>query len=206
MCIELARIKSYVIASTPGYIVKQLRLNRFSFAFLFSMCACSPAMSGAESLYTSIKSGDCHKPSVSMVAFYESRGLTAEECKAAEGWRLFVVSSDARSWLELARDRTLWSSEEQVVNRNEFGNFPNIGSEKVEWQMTKANSPASLIFRIAAQDPAHTDKNLSRLFVIGIRNNTPHFCGVAKTNKEARALAEGTSPCSVDLQVKELPK
>lgn len=203
---EIVHNTSHVITSTPGCIIKQPRLKRLGFALLFSMCACSPAMSGAESLYTSIKAGDCRKPSTSIVAFYESRGLTAEECKAADGWRLFVVSSDERSWLELARDRTLWSSEEQVVNRNEFGNFPNIGSEKVEWQMTKTNSPASLIFRITAQDPANINKNLSRLFVIGIRDNTPHFCGAVKTNKEARALAEGTSSCSIDLQIKELPK
>lgn len=205
MWIEIARNTSSVITSTLSY-VKALRPNRFGFAFLFSMCACSPAISGAESLYTSIKSDDCKKPSASIVAFYEARGLTAEECKAPEGWRLFAVSSDARSWLELARDRTLWSSEEQVVNRNEFGNFPNIGSEKVEWQMTKTHSPASLIFRIAAQDPANVDKNLSRLFVIGFRDNTPHFCGMVKNNKEARALAEEKSSCSIGLPVKELPK
>ena len=160
MRIGNAYTTSYVINPIPGTAPKKLRLNQFGFAFLFSICACTPATSGAESLYTSIKSGDCQKPSKSIVAFYDSRGLTAQECKAAEGWRLFVVSSDARSWLEVARDRTLWSSEEQVVSQNEFGNFPNIGSEKVEWPMTKANSPAALIFRIAAQDPALTGKNL----------------------------------------------
>lgn len=182
------------------------RLDRFCLAFMFSVCAFTPEISGAESLYTSIKSGDCQKPSASIAAFYESRGLTAEECKAVEGWRLFVVSSDARSWLELARERTLWSTEEQVVHRNEFGNFPNIGSEKVEWRMTKTHSPASLIFRITAQDPANVDKNLSRLFVVGIKNNIPLLCGVVRTNKEARALAEDTSSCAIALQVKDIPK
>lgn len=182
------------------------RLDRFCLAFMFSVCAFTPEISGAESLYTSIKSGDCQKPSASIAAFYESRGLTAEECKAVEGWRLFVVSSDARSWLELARERTLWSTEDQVVHRNEFGNFPNIGSEKVEWRMTKTHSPASLIFRITAQDPANVDKNLSRLFVVGIKNNIPLLCGVVRTNKEARALAEDTSSCAIALQVKDIPK
>ena len=197
---------SYVINPTPSSAAKKLSLNQFGFVFLFSICAYSPATSSAESVYTSIKSGDCHKPSKSVAAFYASRGLTAQECKAAEDWRLFVVSSDARSWLEVARDHTLWSSEEQVVNQNEFGNFPNIGSEKVEWPMTKANSPAALIFRIAAQDPALTGKNLSRLFVIGFIKNTPYLCGVAKTNDEARALAEKTSACTIGLQVMELPR
>lgn len=206
MWTENARSGFSQVTLALNYLLKMLSLRRFGIAFLFSICACSPAISGTESLYTSIKSGDCQKPSASIIAFYESRGLTAEECKAVGGWRLFVVSSDARSWLELARERTLWSSEEQVVTRNEFGNFPNIGSEKVEWQMTKTHSPTSLIFRIAAQDPANIDKSLSRLFVIGIRNNTPNLCGVVKTNKEARALAEDISSCTIGLQVKELPK
>lgn len=108
------------------------KIRPLGYAFLLAVFACSPANSGAQSLYTSIKSEDCQKPTAAILAFYESRGLTAEECKGVKDWRLFVVSSDARSWLEMASGRTLWSSEEQVVNRNEFGNFPNIGSEKVE--------------------------------------------------------------------------
>lgn len=177
----------------------------FGYVFFLAVFACSPANSGAQSLYTSIKSEDCQKPSASILAFYDSRGLTVEECKGVEDWRLFVVSSDARSWLELARERTLWSSEDQVVNRNEFGNFPNIGSEKVEWLMSN-HTPVSLIFRIAAQDPENVKKSLSRLFVIGFKNNTPQFCGVVKANTEARALAEKTSSCSTGLQVKDLPR
>ena len=177
----------------------------FGYVFFLAVFACSPANSGAQSLYTSIKSEDCQKPSAPILAFYDSRGLTVEECKGAEDWRLFVVSSDARSWLELARDRTLWSSEDQVVNRNEFGNFPNIGSEKVEWLMSK-HAPASLIFRITAQSPENVKKSLSRLFVIGFKNNTPQFCGVVKSNTEARALAEKSSSCSTGLPVKDLPR
>lgn len=118
----------------------------------------------------------------------------------------FVCSVlDARSWLEMASGGTLWTSEEQVVNRNEFGNFPNIGSEKVEWVVSN-HVPVSLIFRIAAQDSKNVEKSLSRLFVIGFRNNTPQFCGVGKSNLEARALAEKISSCSTELQVSELPK
>ena len=75
-------------------------------------------------MYTSVKSGDCRKPSKTIAAFYESRGLTAEECDAVKDWRLYLVSSDERSWLELTRDATLWSSEEQVVHQNDFWEFP----------------------------------------------------------------------------------
>jgi hypothetical protein len=173
---------------------------------LLTLTGCGPANSSEVSVYTSVKSGDCRKPSTAITAFYESRGLTAEECDAVKNWRLFVVSSDERSWLELARDTTLWSCEEQVVHQNDFGHFPNIGAEKVEWRTTKPNAPTALIFRIAAQDPQHTDKNLTRLFVLGFRDNTPYFCGVAKTNQEARTLAENKDSCSTALQVMQLSK
>lgn len=173
---------------------------------LFILCIRSSWGSDEEGLYISVKSGDCRKPSTAITVFYESRGLTAEECVAARGWRLFFVSSDERSWPELARDTTLWSSEEQVVYKNDFGHFPNIGAERVEWRMSDAGVPTALIFRIAAQDPQHTGKNLSRLFVLGFRDQTPYFCGVAKTNQEARKLVEKKDSCSTALPARQLPK
>jgi len=194
------------IAATLRTVTEKLCFRRLGTVLLFTLSACNSANSSEESLYTSVKSGDCRKPSTAISAFYESRGLTAEECVAAKGWRLFFVSSDERSWPELARDATLWSSEEQVVYKNNFGHFPNIGAEKVEWRMTKAGIPTALIFRIAAQDPQHTDKNLSRLFVLGFRDQTPYFCGVANTNQEARMLVEKRGACSTALQVRQLPK
>lgn len=177
-------------------LAAKLHLNFFSALLLFAMPACSSANSGTESLYTSVKPGDCRKLSAETSAFYESRGLTAEECDAAKPWRLYAVSSDARSWVEVARGATLWSTEEQVVHRSEFGNFPNIGAEKVEWRITKTGAPIALIFRIAAQDPQRTEKNLTRLFVLGFRDNTPYFCGMVKSNEEARALAEREDLCA----------
>lgn len=189
----------------PRHFFAKLWKYRLAAALLFTLGACNPVLSSEESLFTSITSEDCHKPSTAISSHYEERGLTAEECPAAKDWRLFVVSSDERSWLELARDdHVLWSAEEQVVYRNTFGYFPNIGAEKVEWRMAKTKLPTTLIFRIAAQNPQQTDKNISRLFVIGFRNNTPFFCGVVKTNQEARVLAEQTAACSINLQVKRI--
>ena len=207
MPIDTARCPSYAVVTMPRCFFTKLWKNRLAAALLFTLGACNPVLSSEESLFTSIKSEDCHKPSAAISGLYEERGLTAEECAAAKDWRLFVASSDERSWLELARDdHVLWSTEEQVVYRNTFGYFPNIGAEKVEWRMAKTKLPTALIFRIAAQNPQHTDKNISRLFVIGFRDNTPFFCGVVKTNQEARVLAEQAAACSINLQVKRIKK
>lgn len=136
--------------------MSQSRLKRTRLvATLVFAGACNPVLSSEESLFTSIKSEDCHKPSAAIIGLYEERGLTVEECAAAKDWRLFVASSDERSWIELARDdHVLWSTEEQVVYRNTFGYFPNIGAEKVEWRIAKTKLPTALIFRIAAQNAA----------------------------------------------------
>ena len=117
-------------SSALKQVTEKSHLSRMSAVLLLILAACNAANSSETSLYTSVKSGDCRKPSATLSAYYESRGLTAEECDGAKGWRLFAVSSDERSWLELARDTSLWSSEEQVVHKNDFGNFPNLGAEK----------------------------------------------------------------------------
>lgn len=161
-----------------------------------------------QSLYTSIKSTACSKPPASIIAAYDARGLSAQECPAPKGWRLFAVSSDERSWLEIARDRSLWTTEEEVVYRNEFGHFPNLGAERVEWRMKKPGTPNALIFRISAQDPNRPASgpgamNLSRLFVINLANGAPRFCGTAKTNEEAKTLADNAKACTTALR--ELP-
>lgn len=162
-----------------------------------------------QSLYTSIKSTACSKPPAPTIAAYNARGLSAQECPAPKGWRLFAVSSDERSWLEIARDRSLWSTEEEVVYRNEFGHFPNLGAERVEWRMKKPGTPSALIFRISAQDsnrPASGPgaMNLSRLFVISLANGAPRFCGTAKTNEEAKTLADNAKTCTTALREQPL--
>lgn len=164
-------------------------------------------------LYTSIKAADCTEPSPPLAAAFEARGLSAQECPGANGWRLFVASSDERSWLELARGPSLWSSENEVVYRNTFGEFPNVGAEKVEWQLDDQGRPHYLIFRIAAQAPAGSEpaerpsrpSRLSRLFVLRLADEGPSFCGAARGNQEARQLTRDPARCKSALPGKPLP-
>lgn len=187
-------------AATPTFWRRRAHIL---IALLLAYC---PTDSHAESRYSSVKSGDCRQLSGAIGKFYEARGLSAEECEAARGWRLFAVSSDERSWFELSRESTLWSSEQQVVHKHSFGYFPNIGAEKVEWRITKTGAPTAFIFRIASQDPQNVTRNLTRLFVVAFKEDAPYFCGVASSNEEARALSENEEQCSSALAVHTLPK
>ena len=190
-------------AVARGRAATRYLLSGFGAILLFTTYAVN---ADGTSVYTSVKEGECKKPAAALLAFYESRGLVGEECAGVGGWRLFWVGSDERSWFELMRDRDLWSTDEQVVQQNHFGHFPNIGADKVEWRLANTGVPTAFIFRIAAQNPERIDKNLTRLFVIGFKGNTPYFCGVAKSNDEARVLAGKTDSCVTTLRAERPPK
>lgn len=158
----------------------------------------------AEPIYTSVKEMDCKKLSNPIQKIYESQGLAVDECPAIDGWRLFVVGSEERSWIDLSKGEAIWSTSQQVVysNKNQFGYFPNINSEKaskVEWQTDLNKRAIGLIFRIFTVNGA-VDKQMSRLFVIRLTESTPYFCGMANSNEEARKLADNLQMCTEALE------
>lgn len=117
-------------------------------------------------------------------------------------------SSDERSWVDIGRGSSLWSTERAVVYDHSFGLFPNVGGSVAEWVVAGGGSPSSLIFRIAAQDPnlpvaGGEVRRISRLLVIDLQDEEPTFCGLAKTNQEARNLAGSPRLCNKQLPQKE---
>ncbi|ACH39786.1 hypothetical protein Gbem_2782 [Citrifermentans bemidjiense Bem] len=167
-----------------------------------------PASLGAESIYTSLKEEDCHNPPLAISAAYDADDLTVQECAAPKGWRLFVVSSEERSWVDISRGSFLWSTERAVVYENSFGLFPNVGSAVAEWMVAGDGRLSSLIFRISAQDPnlpvaGGNVRRVSRLLVIDLRDKEPTSCGLAKTNQEARNLAARGRLCREKLPQKK---
>jgi len=59
------------------------------------------------------------------------------------------------------------------------------------------------------QNPNHIQTGsgpeyVSRLFVIGLANGAPRFCGIAKTNPEALELADKATACSRSLPDRKL--
>lgn len=162
--------------------------------------------SGAAVTYTSIDENKCAPPRDDVLQLYEARGLYVEECKGIKGWRLFVVATNERSWIDLRHAGQSWTSEERVVQENTFGHFPNVTGSTVEWNTSAEGSPSSLIFRVNALGPGKDgvmDTNTSRYYVIELKQNKPTFCGLAKSKEQARALST-SGKC--DKGLKELPR
>jgi len=154
----------------------------------------SAMSSDAAAIYTSIEEGKCSAAPGDVLAQYQVRGLDAEECHGYKGWRLFIVSTPERSWIDLRYGRQTWSTERVVVHENTYGHFPNIGGTAVEWGTTTRGVPSSIIFRIDAQGIGKEgimDTNTSRYYAIKLNQDRPTFCGLAMTNEEARVLATG---------------
>ena len=177
-----------------------------AFAVLLSACAASdagmPAKSDIEPVYTSIREGDCRSVSGASMASFEKRGVTAKECRAPEGWRVYAVSSPERSWLEVGHDDRLWSSEQQIVYDAAAGNFPNLGADRIEWRV-RSGVPQAVIFRISAEAELKSARDrprtITRLAVVKLSPQGPRFCGMAASNAEARALADAPTPCETAL-------
>ncbi len=169
------------------------------------------AADGAEpsSLYTPISASGCAAPSPEVANAYAAHDLAVEECPAPPPYRLFVVSSDARSWVDLRRNDRTWSTEQRVVYSREvlaLGQFPNVaGSEVAEWRLNSHGQPRALIVRlklVAPSEDARGAATLSRLLVIGLSADTVCDLGLAKSNEEARRLAETSpTPCATSLPV-----
>ena len=131
------------------------------------------------------------------------------ECPAPREWRLFVEydQEEARSWILLSFGQSVWSTVSQVWGdeKYEFGHFPNVNSPQAEWRISKTGEPSALIFRVNAQNPENPSSNLTRLFVISLKKNMPSFCGITKTNEEAREMGDKAINCSPMLNKKTLP-
>ena len=160
-----------------------------------------PSPVANRSLYTSVRPSDCQAPSRSVAAAFKARGVTAQQCPAATGWRVFVVASDANSWLELRSDKAEWSSETTVVYDSPIGLFPSAGaSGNIEWRLQPNGKATALIFRVGAQDPADTAKRVYRLFVVRLEPARACLIGRVVANGEARSLADSPKGCGEDVK------
>jgi hypothetical protein len=157
------------------------------------LAGCEPAPS--ESTFTSISAADCMVPTEAIVASYKQRDLGVQQCPAPDGWELFVVSSDANSWIELRRGNVSWSAEDAIVYQTPIGNFPSVGgSLPLEWRRGMSGAEA-LILPVAAQDPADDKSRIARLFVVRLEPSGACLVGRVVTQDEAQRLADAHEAC-----------
>ena len=145
----------------------------------------------AEAIETRIDQQGCWAPDPETVAAYTRRGLGVQECLAPTGYRLFLVSSDARSWVDVrsAGSGTTWSGEHSVVYDSPIGNFPNVAGNTVEWRL-ESDRATALIFKVVAQGRAEPSQALSTLYVVAIGSKRIWLVGRVATIGEARRLAD----------------
>lgn len=146
--------------------------------------------------YSSIKESDCKPVAAALATHYQARGLTAQQCPGLPGLPLLVVSSDERSWLEWTAGSRVISTEASLRDRTDFGHFPNLGAERVEWSVGADGKAQGLIFRVAAQDPENASRSRSRLFVVAwLADGQARYCGHHATNEGARRLLSLPEAC-----------
>lgn len=115
------------------------------------------------------------------------------ECPGREGYRIFHVGGDSRSWIVIK------SGEETVIDlyddvmRNQPGAFPFVSGKVAEWRY-REESLIALIFRIAGSD-LDTEKLKSELIVVRFDVKQACMIGVATSNEEARAIADSNKVC-----------
>jgi len=145
----------------------------------------------AEAIETRIDQQGCWAPDPETVAAYTRHGLGVQECPAPTGYRLFLVSSDARSWVDVrsAGSGITWSGEHSVVYDSPIGNFPNVAGATVEWRLESDRAKA-LIFKVVAQGRAEPSQTLSALYVVALGSERIWLAGRVATIGEARRLAD----------------
>lgn len=163
--------------------------------------------------YTSLAATACQVPPTEIARVYATRDLGVEECPAVPPYRLLVVSSEGRSWVDLRRNNLGWSTEQRVVYAKDIlvlGHFPNVGgSDVAEWRLDARGEPVALILRLRMEDAAQSASagtTVSRLLVIGLSEYVACDLGLSTSNEGARRIADVASTiCAAPLPSVLLP-
>jgi hypothetical protein len=123
-----------------------------------------------------------------------SAGDSVVKCPGVDGYSIYLIDDDPRSWLVLERDKRLASLERQMVSEFKLGNFPNVAATKVaEWRVDRSGKAWGLIVRVAYQrsdiSANSAAARASALLTFDVRaENEPALLGATSDNAEARAL------------------
>ena len=170
-------------------------MTHFLFALLLvllSMHTLSWAVdAGYRSVYTSLEKCDVIESS-EQEEDAEIDYFTAE-CPGREGYRIFHIGGDSRSWIVIKKeDETVIDLYNDVMS-NEPGAFPFVSGRAAEWRY-RGESLIALIFRIAGSD-LQTDKLKSELMVVRLGGEKSCVIGTSTSNEKAREIAESSKAC-----------
>jgi hypothetical protein len=153
--------------------------------------------SGPSTQFTSIREGDCADAPGDVQQRFEAESLGVQQCEGVPGWQVFVVSSDANTWIELRSMTTAWSAEDAIVYQQPVGLFPGIdASAPLEWHVDSRRGPTAVLFTVTAQSPEDAETKTSRVFVVRFdENGRTCVAGRERTAEDARNLAAMATPC-----------
>ncbi len=123
----------------------------------------------------------------------------AIECQGKNNLKAFYIWDSSITWVDISDGKNVWSTKNQVTGLSKIASFPSVVIGKMEWRMTSAGKLSGIIFRISGSDVDNYEKRLSRLLVIDLKQKEPKFCGLAKSNEEARELLD-KGKCDVVLE------
>lgn len=124
---------------------------------------------------------------------YAAKDLGAVLCPSPPGVDLWLVSSDANSWLDIGMGNKLWSSEEVVVYRPGAGMFPNV-TGRVVWLRDTAGNWQGLVFGVVAQD----EEGREHFSYVGVNIDGGRVCavGIFASQSEAELSLRAGRSCN----------
>lgn len=167
-----------------------------AFCFMLNHGAVLAAGPKLRSLYTSLqKCKSVERLQLPERTLKQAKGSGILRCRGINGYSIYVIDDDPRSWLVLERENRLAPLDRQMVSDFKIGNFPNVaGSKNAEWRVDRRGKAVGLIVRvsyqrsdISANSPA---SQASALFAFDIRDFPPSLLGIAQNNAEARELLD----------------
>lgn len=167
--------------SLPALLLAVLSMHSLSWA----------ADAGYRSVYTSLEECDVIESS-EQEEDAEIDYFTAE-CSGREGYRIFHIGGDSRSWIVIKSGEETLIDLYSDVMRNQPGAFPFVSGKVAEWRY-KGESLIALIFRIAGSD-LETQKLKSKLIIVRFDAKQACMIGVAISNEEAREIADSSKAC-----------
>ena len=171
------------------------RCHRLVFAALLALAAgCGETPLVARS--TSLDAAACKPlPPADRARFDADVGV--QECEGVDGWRVFLVSSDERSWLQFERGGMTWSAEQAIVYDEPIGLFPGVDDAAgLQWRVTSRGAAVAVIVPVTAQRDVETTARASQRLIVRLGASGICLLGRAESDREAVAVADGPGRCT----------